>query len=298
MRVQSTNHLFMIEPAEFFANPETAESNVYQMEKNDRSPDDLLNDALKEFRAFRDKLVEHGVTVTTALGRIGSPDMVFPNWMSTHQEGRAIIYPMLSPNRRAEREPHLLEMLSQPYREIIDWSTMENEGLILESTASIVSDHVNKRAYSGLSARTSRPMVEKWAETMGYDVMIFETKSHTGKPVYHTDYLMFIGTSLAAICTECLLPEYRDATLNRLKETHTVIELSMDQLMHSSGNALEVVGTGGKRYLAISESGYAAMTGPQKDLISQHFDGVITTPLPTLEKYGGGSARCMLMEMF
>lgn len=298
MRVQSTNHLFMIEPAEFFANPETAETNVYQMDKNDRTPDDLLKAALQEFRDFRDKLVQHGVIVTTALGRIGSPDMVFPNWMSTHQEGRAIIYPMLSPNRRAEREPHLLKVLGQPYEEIIDWSASEQEGLILESTASIVSDHVNKRGYSGLSARTTRAMVEKWAGTMGYDVTIFETKSHTGKPVYHTDYLMFIGTSLAAICTECLLPEYRETALNKLRETHTVIELSMEQLMKSSGNALEVVGTGGKRYLAISDSGYGALTGQQKDLIGKHFDGVITSPLPTLEKYGGGSARCMLMELF
>ncbi|MCD8563191.1 MAG: arginine deiminase-related protein [Alphaproteobacteria bacterium] len=298
MRVQSTNHMFMIEPAEFFANPETAETNVYQMDKNDRTPDDLLKAALTEFRDFRDALVQHGVIVTTALGRIGSPDMVFPNWMSTHQEGRAIIYPMLSPNRRAEREPHLLSMLGKPYAAIADWSAMEQEGLILESTASIVSDHVNKRGYSGLSARTSRAMVEKWADHMGYDVMIFETKSHTGKPVYHTDYLMFIGTSLAAICTECLLPEYREPVLARLRETHTVIELTMEQLQKSSGNALEVVGTGGKRYLAISDSGYGALTPDQKDLVGKHFDGVITSPLPTLEKYGGGSARCMLMELF
>jgi hypothetical protein len=288
----------MIEPAEFFANPETAETNVYQADRNDRSPDDLLKAALTEFKGFRDALVQHGVIVTTALGRIGSPDMVFPNWMSTHQEGRAIIYPMLSPNRRAEREPHLLAMLGKPYRDIADWSAMEKDGLILESTASIVSDHVNKRGYSGLSARTSSPMVEKWAQHMGYDVTIFETKSHTGKPVYHTDYLMFIGTTLAALCTECLLPEYRESTLAKLRETHTVIELTMEQLMKSSGNALEVVGTGGKRYLAISDSGYDALTDKQKSLVAENFDGVITAPLPTLERYGGGSARCMLMELF
>lgn len=298
MRVQSTNHLLMIEPAEFFANPETAETNVYQADKNDRSPEDLLKAAITEFRGFRDNLVQHGVIVTTALGRIGSPDMVFPNWMSSHQEGRAIIYPMLSPNRRAEREPHLLKLLGQPYSDIVDWSASEKDGLILESTASIVSDHVNKRGYSGLSARTSRAMVEKWAAHMGYEVTIFETKSHTGKPVYHTDYLMFIGTKLAAICTECLLPEYREKTLAKLKETHTVIELTMEQLMKSSGNALEVVGTGGKRYLAISTSGYGALTDAQKKAVADNFHGVITSPLPTLERYGGGSARCMLMELF
>lgn len=298
MRRQSTNHLFMVEPAEFYANPETAETNVYQAEDSGQTHEALFQKALAEFRDFRDALVSHGVMVTTALGRKGSPDMVFPNWFSSHQEGKAFIYPMLAPNRRAERVPEILERLSRGYGEVIDWSAREQQGLILESTASIVSDHVNKRGYSGLSARTSRAMVEEWCELMGYEPVIFETKSHTGKPVYHTDYLMFIGTSLAAICTECLLPEYRDAALSRLRQSHEVIELSMEQLMRSSGNALEVVGTDGKRFLAISSSGYGALTEGQKATLAKHFDGVIHRPLTTLETYGGGSARCLLIELF
>jgi hypothetical protein len=133
---------------------------------------------------------------------------------------------------------------------------------------------------------------------MDYKPVIFETQSHKGPPVYHTDCLMYIGTSMAALCTPCIAPEDRTRVFSRLSATHEVLELTMEQLAAFSGNALEVRGRGGKKMLAISEGAFNALSPAQSAMINRHFDGIVSAPLTTLEKYGGGSARCMLAELF
>jgi len=302
MPQQSTNHLFMIEPAVFYANPETMETNVYQVEEHGEDHNTLLTQARDEFRAYRDTLVEHGVTITTTLGLPDCPDMVFPNCMSTHREdsgdGTLILYPMLNKNRQTERTPELVDLLRRHYQNIEDWSHYESEGRALESTASIVMDRVNRIGYAGLSARTDKDLMEKWCADMGYRAIPFETASHTGKPVYHTDYLMFIGTNIAAICFECIKPEYRETVRASLSATHEIVELSMEQLQNSCGNGLEVIGTGGERMLTLSDNALHSLTDGQLAALRKDYNTIITSPLPTLEKFGGGSARCMLMELF
>ncbi len=295
---QSTDHLLMIEPAEFYTNPETLETNAYQAERDDRSREEISRAAVREFRDYRDALVAAGVKVTTVLGHRGSPDMVFPNWASVYDDGRMILYPMLSVNRQKERRPDIIAMLRKSYPNVTDWSGYEKEGKFLESTASIVADHVNKIAYAALSKRTNPELVKQWADFMGYEVLMFETESHAGIPVYHTDYLMWIGTELAALCVDCLLPHYRDTVLKKLKSTHEVIELSMAQLRANCGNALEVIGEGGQKMLTLSDTAQAALDEAQLKVIGRHFARLLSSPIPTLEKYGGGSARCMLMELF
>ncbi|MBI1300242.1 MAG: hypothetical protein GC137_01155 [Alphaproteobacteria bacterium] len=296
---QSTNHLLMVEPAVFFANPETMETNAYQIDGKQESHDVILQKAREEFRIYRDMLVENGLMITTAIGHEDCPDMVFPNWASTYDNGQLIIYPMLNDNRRAERRPRIIDMLKHFYPKVEDWTGYEAEGKALESTASIVADHVNKRAYAGLSARTSPELVDKWAGFMSYDVIAFETQSHAGIPVYHTDFMMYIGTNMAGICLECITDqEKRDAVKARLSETHEVIEFSMEQLRANCGNALEVVGHGNEKMLTMSKAAYRALTKKQLDIIGKHYNTLICPDLTTLEKYGGGSARCMLMELF
>lgn len=296
---QSTNHLLMIEPASFYANPQTMETNVYQAENRDEPKEVTLGNAREEFRAYRDELVARGVIITTFLGEEACPDMIFPNWVSTYDDGRMVIYPMLNENRRAEKTPAILKCLKEFYPVFQDWSEYESKGLALESTASIVSDHVNETAYAGLSRRTSRQLVEKWAEFSGYEMAMFETKSHTGIPVYHTDFMMYIGTDMVGICAECITDEdYKIAILQRLRETHEVVELSMAQLQANCGNALEVVGKDGERMLTFSKSALEALGDAQLSVIRKHYNTIITPDLATIEKYGGGSARCMLMELF
>jgi len=295
--VQSPNHLLMIEPAEFYANPETMETNVYQVEQTE-SKDVVFAKALAEFRAFRNVLVENGVTVTTAKGIAGCPDMVFPNWFFALPGGRLILCPMLNKNRQTERTDLLVNLLTKIYPDVLDWTEYESQGRALESTASIVSDHVNKICYAGLSARTDKALVEEWAVLMGYQLHIFETRSHTGKPVYHTDCVMWIGNTIAALCTECLIEEDRTRILSTLQKTHVVVEITAAQLQAFCGNALQVLGQNGEPMLALSEGAYKALHADQLVILHQHFAKLLYSPLPTLEKYGGGSARCTLAELF
>jgi hypothetical protein len=295
---QSTNHILMIEPEEFFANPETMTTNVYQVDEDSDSAEVVYERALSEFRGFRNNLVEHGVIVTTLRGKAGCPDMVFPNWASTHEDGRMVLYPMLNDNRRAERDPAMIAALAKSYPDIIDWTHYEDEGKFLEARGSIVSDRVNKRAYATLSDRTNRELAEKWAQEMGYSIEIFNTTSHTGKPVYHTDLVIWIGSTLAGVCSECIVDADRARIVEALKETHAVVEFSNEQLRNFCGNALEVVGRNGAKMLALSEAAYQALEPAQKAVMEEHFTALIHTPLPTLEQYGGGSARCCLMELY
>lgn len=296
---QSTNHLFMVEPYEFYANPETMETNAYQIEEDAEPRAVLLEKARAEFRAFRDMLVEKGVMVTAALGREGCPDMVFPNWASTYDDGRMIVYPMYNDNRRKERTSYILRMLRKYYPHVMDWRRFEEDGLYLESTASIVADHVHMRGYAALSKRTSPELVKKWGEVMRYDMLSFETLSHKGIPVYHTDFMMYIGTTLAGVCLECITDaDMRRRVLERLRETHEVVEFSLAQLQANCCNALEIVGKDEERMLTMSRAAYDALSDAQRALIEKHYGTLILPDLATLEKYGGGSARCMLMEMF
>ncbi len=296
---QSTNHLFMVEPGVFYANPQTMDTNAYQIVGEEESHDVILAKALVEFRRYRDMLVDKGVMVTTVLGHQDCPDMVFPNWASTYDDGRLILYPMLNENRSAERTPQIIEFLKHFYPKVEDWTDYEGQGLALESTASIVADHVNRRAYSGLSRRTSPQLVEKWAEFMGYDVLSFETQSHAGIPVYHTDFLMYIGSEMAGICLECITDDaVRDDVMARLSQTHDVVVFTMEQLQANCCNALEVVGAEGERMLTMSKAAYEALDDAQLKIIDKHYSTLICPDLSTLEKYGGGSARCMLMELF
>jgi hypothetical protein len=295
---QSTRHLLMIEPREFYANPQTMDTNVYQAPEAHETPQQIYQKALQEFYHYRNILVQHGVIITTAFGYQGCPDMVFPNWMSTTPAGHFFVHPMLNENRRAERAPEIINFYKSRYGFFHDWTSYENDGYFLESTASIVADHINKVGYSGLSARTSRELVEKWGQETGYDMVIFETQSHTGKPVYHTDFMMYIGTEMAGVCSACIVEKDRARVLNRIKDTHQVIEFTMPQLQANCGNALEVLGAGDEKMLTMSSAAFKALSSDQKSFLQQFYKNIIHAPLDTLEKYGGGSARCMLMEIF
>lgn len=298
MTDQSTRHIMMIEPAVFYANPETMSTNMYQHGEDKRSHDEIYQDALNEFRAYRDLLVENGVIVTTAFGHKDCPDMVFPNWASTHQDGRLVIYPMMNHNRRAERVPEIIAFLKQTYPDVIDLTSYEKEGLFLEARGSIVCDRVNKIGYVALSPRTSRELAEKWGEMMGYEMVIFETQSHTGQPVYHTDLVMHIGSTYAGVCAPCIVKADRARVLDKLNASRDVVEFTLSQLGTFCGNALEVRGSYNDPMLTMSSAAYKSLSEEQRSRIEGHFKKILHAPLDTLERYGGGSARCTLMELY
>lgn len=293
---QSTNHLLMIEPASFYANPQTMETNAYQVDDDEPHMETTAR-ALKEFRVFRDLLVANGVKITTARGHYNCPDMVFPNWFFTFADGRVMFCPMLNENRQEERTPDLKALMQKLYPEVIDWTEYEAFGLALESTASMVTDRVNKKTYCAVSSRSDEGLARKWADFMGYKLELFHTQSHKGIPVYHTDCTMWIGSTLAGVCSECIVDDDRARIVSSLRKTHEVIEFTNEQLQAFCGNALEVVGEGGKKFLALSERAMTAMDERQLAVCQEHFAKLLYSPLGTLEQYGGGSARCMLAEL-
>lgn len=210
-----------------------------------------------------------------------------------------VLYPMLNANRRAERTPEMIELMGRTYDVALDIRDRENEGLYLEATGSLCLDRVNKVAYVALSKRTDEMLAREWGEKMGYAVETFDTLSHTGKPIYHTDLVMFIGTRLAAVCLDCMVGEEAKARIRaRLAATHDVMELSMDQQKAFCGNSLEVIGGDGQSMLVMSGGAYRALREDQLDTLKKYYARILHSDIPTIETYGGGSARCLMCEMF
>ncbi len=294
---QTTRHLFMVEPAGFYFNDSTAPSNPYQI-NDDEDRDVILKRAIAEFRTFVNLLIENGVHVTVAKGIAEAPDHIFPNWFSVHEGRKLILYPMLTENRAAEKTPAMISTLSRHYDILHDWGHYEGEGKCLEGLSSLILDRPNKQAYGTFSARTDRELAFKWCEVMGYEPFLFETASHTGDPIYHSDVMMHLGTEFVGICADSIKPEYRGKVMDALRKHRDVIELDMEQIRAFAGNALEVKGQGDKPMIIMSQSGCDSLNDAQHDHYLKYVDRFITPSLPTIQHYGGGSARCMLQELF
>lgn len=293
-RQQSTNHIMVMEPVDFYANPQTMATNSYQHE-NDIKPEEIQEKAKQEFRNFRDLLVGHGVILTTTLGQKGCPDDIFcNNWVSTHDGGRMVLYPMLAPNRQIERRLELIDFLKGRYSDVIDLVVHEKEGKALESTGALCLDRVNKIAYQNISKRSDKALGKIWCEMNDFTHYPFETL-YKGKPVYHADVVMWIGSEIAGVCSDNLVN--RDI-IDHLKQKRDVIEFTTAQMENFCGNSLEVVGKDDERMLVMSAAGFKSLRNDQKDKLNKYYKKIISPDIQTIEYYGGGSARCMLLEMF
>ena len=295
---QSTNKIFMVEPKVFFMNPQTASSNHYQVDDSSKDPAAILNTAKEEFNNFKNCLTENGVEVLAMKGSKECPDHIFPNWFITFQNKTFQIFSMLAENRRKEKTPEMIEKLSRDYKLTRDLSFHEDRNIFLESTSSMVFDRVNRVVYLTISPRANAGLANEWCNENNYELVMFETESHTGSPIYHTDVLMFVGTSAIGICYEVIKPEYRDFVKERVERHHEVIEIKKKQLLSFCGNCLEIADKDGNLMLAMSTAGFNGYTTLQKDKINKHFKKIVHSDIQTIEKYGGGSARCMLAELF
>lgn len=297
MARQSTRHILMIEPSQPGFNPETAATNDYQIDVRE-NPDEVAKRYLGEFRTFRDTLVEAGVFVTTVQGPKKCPDVAFPNWFSTHEDAGLIVYPMLNNNRRAERMPGLITLLKRYYGMKMDLAFQEDSGKPLESTGSLVLDRVHGVAYVGRSARTDEDLARQWCDRMGYELVIFDTVDHTGKPVYHTDLVIWIGTEVCGVCSGAIAEKDRNRVLESLSQHREVVEFDNAQLRTFCGNSIEVLGTENQRMLLMSDRAFGSLTSDQLSRINKYYTKIIAPKIPTIETYGGGSARCMVQELF
>ena len=298
MPKQSTSHLFMIEPEAFYSNEQTAFTNHYQEKVTDETPEIISEKALSEFHNLKSAIEERGIKVTSLKGSKDCPDHIFPNWFITFQNKTMQIFSMMAPNRRKEKKLSMIEHLTKTYELTDDMSYLEDKEVFLESTSSMVFDRVNRIVYAGISPRTNAVQLIIWCRNNDFELVLFETQSHTGSPIYHTDVLMYVGTEIIGICFDVIKPEHLDYVKEKVNQYHQVIELSADQIKSFCGNAIEAQNEDGELFLIISSTAYKALNQTQLDKLLSSYKDIIHSDIPTIEKYGGGSARCMLTELF
>jgi hypothetical protein len=295
--------ILMIRPARFGFNAQTAGSNAFQ-QSTAIPPSQLQQQALQEFDDMVTQLQNHGIEVLVIndTETPPKPDAVFPNnWFATMPGGSLTIFPMQAASRRAEKRDDLLQLLLQRYRttEVQDWSEYEAEGFFLESTGSMVMDHPNKIIYACLSGRTHPALLERFARQQGYRALPFAALDEQGKPVYHTNVLMCIGEKFAVICTDAISNETeRIAVIQLLELTgHEPVCISFAQMNAFAGNMLELKNKAGENMLVMSRRAFDSLTATQKNTLQQYAQ-LLPVAIPTIETTGGGSARCMMAEIW
>ena len=295
---QSTNSILLIKPASFYSNEQTAGTNLYQHSSHGKDKDKIFDDALIEFNNFEHQLKKNQILVTTLEGQVACPDNIYPNWFITFENKTMNLFSMLAENRRLEKSESHISFLNQTYKTTIDYSDFEKDTVFLEGTSSMVLDRVNKIAYMGLSSRSNEELAQQWTKDCGFKLITFETKSHFTEPIYHTDIIMYIGTDIVVICTDSIQSQYQSQVIERLNKHHQVLEISEDQVLDFCGNSLEVRDTNDNLKVVMSTAAFNSFTTSQKKTLLKYYTKIIHSNLETIEKYGGGSARCMMTELF
>lgn len=305
---QTTNAILMIRPVAFRMNEQTAVNNYYQKILDGLSPETVNAKAQEEFDTFVNKLRMVGVDVTVVEDSINpdTPDSIFPNnWISFHESGDVALYPMFAENRRQERREDILDILEDKgfvINEIMDYTSAEADGYFLEGTGSILLDRQNDKAYCALSPRADEELFIEFCEDFEYTPVIFEafqTVNGERKLIYHTNVMMCLGETFAVICADCIDDKKeRKMVLDSLRgDEKEVILITEDQVNNFAGNMLEVKGTDDRRYLVMSKSAHQSLTKKQVAQIEEHVT-ILSSSLDTIEVCGGGSARCMMAEIF
>jgi len=292
----------MIEPVDFYSNPATRIDNHYQQSTTLFSPAEIQEEALGEFRGLRALLEKHGVQVQVFKDVAGNdtPDSIFPNnWFSTHADSILVLYAMRAESRRRERRADIVAWLRERYSRVVDFSLYEKQGLFLEGTGSLVLDRVNRLAYANLSPRTDEKLVDRWAGEFSFKAIKFRACDMQGRAIYHTNVMMSIGSEFAVVSLESVKKEEEREVLRRslLDTGHQVIEINPRQVGQYCGNMLELSPAGKERVIVMSSHAYRHFEKRQLDRL-QRFGRIICTDLSTIEMIGGGSARCMLAELF
>lgn len=295
---QSPTKIFMVEPAIFYTNNQTIDSNHYQNNDSYQNKDELLTDAMQEFNNLRDAIEDSGIKVLSCKGSTDCPDHIFPNWFMTFSDNTMQIFSMKAKNRRIEKTPEMISLLKKTYHLTDDYTSYEEDNIYLESTSSMVLDRINKVAYVGLSPRTNNELAKKWCKRNDYELVLFETTSHVGKPVYHSDVIMYVGTELIGICLDVINLEYREMVFKKVSRFHEVMLIDKEQILNFCGNSLEVRNQNNEKFLIMSSKARSALHPFQIEILDKYFKKIIHTDLTSIEKYGGGSARCMINELF
>ena len=305
MKKNITNKILMVRPISFAFNEQTAVNNHYQ--KRDNKPvQEIQNKALIEFDNMVEKLKKVGIDVKVMQDtkEPHTPDSIFPNnWFSTHYSNTVVLYPMFAENRRLERTDTIYDYFDRVDNlNIVDYSSLEKENIFLEGTGSLVLDRKNKKAYCSLSQRANEKLLDIFCEDSGYKKIAFhsyQTVDEIRKPIYHTNVMMAMGENYAILCADSIDNlEERAAVINELeKDKKEIVYISEQQVENFLGNTIELVNNEGVNVCVMSATAYSALTEEQKNIIEK-YDVILPVDVHTIEKYGGGSARCMIAELF
>jgi len=301
--MQTTKNILLIRPSNFIFNPETAASNTFQNEVKE-SRDTIMKKVFNEFEEFAAMLKSRGVNVFVFddTQYPEKPDAVFPNnWVSFHSDGTVILYPMFAPNRRHERRQDIIDSLKKDFQvtNLLDLSAYEKENRFLEGTGSIVFDHQNKMAYACLSPRTDKELFDKVCDYLRYKPVCFHAHDKGGKEIYHTNVMMCIGENFSVICLDSISDKKeRELVFESLANTrHQIIDITFEQMNNFAGNMLAIQFNDNKGILALSQSSFNSLTAAQKNEIEKYCE-LVPLSIKTIETIGGGSARCMIAEVF
>jgi len=305
--MQITNTILMIRPVNFRMNEETAVNNYFQedLEINNAQ---INSKAQKEFDDFVKVLRAHGVNVIVVDDKkeTDTPDSIFPNnWVSFHGNGTVAVYPMFAENRRRERREDIFELLEDQgfkIKDIVDYTSAEDEGVFLEGTGSILKDRVNQKAYCALSERAHEGLFIEFCEDFDcFPVIFTANQTVEGKrlPIYHTNVMMAMAENLVVICLDAIddKKERKNVIDHLKKDGKEILTITEEQMHHFAGNMLQVLGAEDKRYMVMSSAAYQSLNENQLSTIKKHCE-VIHSSLKTIETCGGGSARCMMAEVF
>lgn len=303
--MQTTDTVLMIEPSNFGYNAETAKNNYFQ---TNTTSSNTQNKALKEFNDFVGKLRAKKINVITVKDNAETytPDSIFPNnWVSFDAAGNAFLYPMFAENRRLERRNEVLEAVENAgflLNNIIDLSETETEGKFLEGTGSMIFDHDYKIAYGSVSLRLDEDLFKKYCEKIAYEPVVFhsfQTANNERLPIYHTNVMMCVGEKFVVICLDCIDAEIeREKVIEVIKSSDKeLIEISETQMQQFAGNMLQVKNTENEDFLIMSQTAFKSLVPKQIEVIEKYCE-IIYADLETIETNGGGSARCMLAEVF
>ena len=305
---QITNTVLMVRPVQFRMNEQTSVNNYYQ-----KVPENILSEvvnkmAVKEFDGMVRKLKKVGIQVIVVKDtkEFDTPDSIFPNnWISFHSNGTIGLYPMFAENRRLERKESVLEAVENQgfvVQNVVDYSGAEVDNLFLEGTGSILLDRVNNKAYCAISDRADEGLFIEFCEDFEYTPVVFsafQTVNDKREKIYHTNVMMCIGDTFAVVCLASIDDKkQRKSLINHLQDDgKKVIEISEDQVNHFAGNMLQLKGAEEASYLVMSQSALKSLRPAQVKLIESHTT-ILSCPLDTIESCGGGSARCMMAEVF
>lgn len=306
MKKQITNTVLMVRPVRFRMNEQTVVNNYFQ-EEMDLKNDEINRQAQQEFDVLVEKLRTVGVKVIVVddIYEQNTPDSVFPNnWITFHQNGDVAIYPMFAENRRRERREDILDKVEAEgfdIENVYDYTDAEKENIFLEGTGAMVLDRVNRKAYCALSPRADEELFIEFCEDFEYTPVIFKAYQQVNNeqlPIYHTNVMMALGVDFAVVCLDTITDKSeRKNLLHHLKEDKKeVINITPEQMCQYAGNMLQVQGKN-STYLVMSDTAYNALTPQQIQTIEKHTQ-ILHSNLETIETCGGGSARCMMAEVF